>query len=75
MPRLCRHSQEMFISGCGNVDNILPAQPQGSILNRQNNLMNELTPRNDIGAIPDLQLPSQAIWRPRRIANASYWQK
>jgi len=31
--------------------------------------------RNDIGAIPDLRLPSQAIWRPRRIANASYWEK
>ena len=31
--------------------------------------------RNDIDAIPDLRLPSQAIWRPRRIANASYWEK
>ncbi len=31
--------------------------------------------RNDIDAIPDLRLPSQAIWRPRRIARASYWEK
>jgi len=31
--------------------------------------------RNDIDVIPDLRLPSQAIWRPRRIANASYWEK
>ena len=31
--------------------------------------------RSDIGAIPDLRFPSQAIWRPRRIATASYWGK
>jgi hypothetical protein len=30
---------------------------------------------SDIGAIPDLRFPSQAIWRPRRIATASYWGK
>ena len=30
--------------------------------------------RNDIDAIPDLRLSSQALWRPR-IARASYWEK